>query len=106
MVERRDRRDRPKRLARGVDLAGLAVGRQVAGKDLAIVVDAHLPGEGIDIIGPPAFIEGIGQRDAQFRRDDRRKLGLAVVDDARDVQEDLLPDVAPQLACSILCALR
>ena len=94
VVERGDRGDGAERLAGGEDLARLAVGGEVAGEDLAVVVDAELARQGVHVEGPAAFVERVGDRDAEFGGDDRGEFRLALVDDAGGVQQDLLALVA------------
>src|SRR3546814_10901672 len=67
VVEGGDGGDRRQRLAGGEDLARLAVRGEVAGEDLAVVVDAHLPGQGEDVVGAAHLVERVGLGDAELQ---------------------------------------
>ena len=75
VVERRDRRDdAEQRQARGVDLAALAVRADVAGVDLAVVLDRELRREGPHVVGAARLVERVLPAQAGFRRDQAGEL--------------------------------
>jgi len=45
VIEGRDRRDRGQRLALGEDFSGFALGREIAGENLAVIANAELTRE-------------------------------------------------------------
>ena len=78
MVERRDRRDDAvSGIARGEDLALLALRRDIAGIDLAVVLDGELAGERIDVVGAARLVERVLPAQPELRRDDAGELLLA-----------------------------
>src|SRR3954451_21513563 len=98
MIERRNRRDHAvERIARGEDLALLALRRDVARVGLAVVLDGELSGERINIVGAPSLIERILPAQARLRRDDARELLLARGEQVGGLEQDLLALVAGQL---------
>ncbi len=76
MVERRDGRDDADRLALGEDLARLALRRQIAGEDLAIIENAELARQRIDVIGAAHLVERVLLRQAELQRDEIGELVL------------------------------
>ena len=69
MVERRDRGDdAEQRLAQRVDLARLAVRRQVAGEHLAVVLQRRIAGEREHVARAADFVERVLLADARTRR--------------------------------------
>ncbi len=99
VVEGRDRADRGQRLADREDLAGLAVGGEIAGEDLAVVVDAQLTGKGVDIEGAPDLVSAVGHGDAEFQGDKLGQLVAAQDQKIGGFQKDLLTLVAGQFGC-------
>ena len=97
MIERRDGADGPQGLAGGEDLALLAVGREIAGEDLAIVLDAELCGQAEDVECAAYLVEGVLFGETGLGRDEigdlitlrHQALGHAV--------QDLLALVAGEL---------
>src|SRR3546814_19796864 len=77
VVERGDGGDRRQRLARREYLARLAVRREIAGEDLAVVLNAKLPGEREDVVGAPNLVERVGLGNAEPEGDssDERPVG-------------------------------
>ena len=73
VVERRDRADRAlQRLAQRVDLARLAVGRQVAGEHLAVVDERRVAGEREHVAGPADLVERVLLAEAALGGDEVR----------------------------------
>ena len=102
MVERRDRRDHAlQRLAQRVDLALLAVRRQVAGKDLAVVGQRRVAGEHEDVAGAADLVERILLADAALGGDQVGDLVGARADHLGGAMADPIALVArqPRLEC-------
>ena len=71
------------RLARGVDAALLAVRGDVAGEDLAVVLDGELAGERIDVVGAADLVERVLLAQAGFGGDQVGDLVLALAEQRR-----------------------
>src|SRR3546814_3316029 len=97
VVERGDGGDRRQRLARREYLARLAVRREIAGEDLAVVLNAKLPGEREDIVGAPNLVERVGLGNAELEGDEVGDLVPARDQQLRRIQQDLLALVAGEL---------
>jgi hypothetical protein len=97
VIERRDRRNRAQqRIALGEDLALLAVWGQVAGKYLAVVIDAQLAGEAVNVEGAPDFVQAVFLAEAALGGDQVGDLRLALDDNLGNPHQDFLPLVARQ----------
>ena len=97
MIERRNCRDGSDRLAFCVDLAVLAVGREIAGEDLPVIEDGELTCEREDVIGPPGLVERMLFADAELECEHVGD-GLApVADEFGRLEQDLLALEAAEL---------
>ncbi|MNM82782.1 hypothetical protein D3C81_948230 [compost metagenome] len=97
MVERRDCRDHAQqRLAQRIDLAALAVVRQVAREHLAVVDQRLVGGEQQHVGGAAHFIQRILAAQPGFQRDGARDLVQPRSDDLAGAHQDLVALVARQ----------
>ncbi len=83
-------RDRAHRFARGENLARLAVGGQVAGEDLAIVLHRLRGGELIDILRALGLVNRVLVADAQFQRQPFGQILALLADQLAGALQDLL----------------
>src|SRR3546814_14393874 len=90
VVERGDGGDRRQRLARREYLARLAVRREIAGEDLAVVLNAKLPGEREAIVGAPNLVERVGLGNAELEGDEVGDIFPARHPQLRRIQQDHL----------------
>src|SRR5690606_18678697 len=97
VVERSDGRDGGQRIAQGGDAPLLAVRRQVAGEDLAVVDDAELAGEAEHVERAAHLVQRVLLRDAEFGGDQVGNLVLAAGEDLGGPDQDLLALVAGEL---------
>jgi hypothetical protein len=103
MVERRDRDDHAEqRVALRVDAALPAVGRDVAGEDLAVVAQRRLRREAEHVAHPADLVARILHAQARFERDQRREFVLArnhqgagALEDGRPIRPRQRRTVAP-----------
>ncbi|MOA24811.1 hypothetical protein D3C78_1455060 [compost metagenome] len=101
VVERRDGGNCLQRFARREDLALLAVGREIAGKNLAVILNAHLSGKREDIEGAADLVERVLLGNAELERDEIGNFLLASVKQFRGAQQDPLPLVAGQFRLEV-----
>ncbi len=97
MIKRCNCRDRPHRLALGIDFSRLAVWRQITGENLAVVNDRHLPGKGENITGSARFVQGVLLTDAKFKRKPGGQLLTPLSDELRRAQQNSLSLVTSEL---------
>jgi len=97
MVERRDRADHAlQRFAQRIDLARLAVVRQVAGEHLAIVDQRLVGGKEQHVRGTAHLVHRVLQAQPRFERDQPRQRLLARSDDRAGTHQDRVALVARQ----------
>ena len=97
VVERRDGGNGLHRFSFCENFPALAMWRQIAGKNLPVILNRKLAGEGEDVVRTPCLIKGMLLADAKLKRQPVSNFLAALADQLGGAMQNLLALVTGQL---------